>query len=225
MALFGTISKEEGNGYVPERTIEAFIAGDMDAFKFVYNKFRERIFSYCLYVMGNNTSAEDAFQEVFVKVYTHRSQLRHTKAIKSWLLMVARSVCMNQLRTSVYTPDIISLDEHRDDDRSDHLELSFLGMNPEMPEQIFQMAFQEIGPIYRDAFILREIEGYTYEEIAEMTGATTMNVKVRINRAKKMLREILAPHFDMEFEKKESEEKGKEAKKKPNVQSSVLTTI
>ena len=59
-----------------QKIIEAFIAGDMQAFKYVYNKYRERIFSYCLYVTGNKTQAEDAFQEVFIRVYQKREQLR-----------------------------------------------------------------------------------------------------------------------------------------------------
>ena len=224
MGLFRTIS-EEGNAGIPEATIAAFIAGDTNAFKFVYNKYRERIFSYCFYIMGDSATAEDAFQEVWVKVYTNRSQLRHSNAIKSWLLMVARSVCMNLLRTSVFTPDFISIDTPRDEEHREHIELSAIEINPEMPEQIFELAFKKIGPIYRDAFLLKEIEGYSYNEIAKMTGATITNVKVRINRAKKMLREILAPHFDIAFEKNEAEENVKQEKKKPKINKSVLMML
>lgn len=225
LGLFRSISGNTGNAGVPAGIVEAFIAGDTDAFTFVYNKYRERIFSYCFYVMADSASAEDAFQEVWVKVYTNRSQLRQVKAIKSWLLMVARSVCMNLLRTSVFTPDFVSIDVPRDEEHREHLELSSENLNQEIPEQIFELAFRKIGPIYRDAFLLKEVEGYSYDEIAVMTGATAANVKVRINRAKKMLREILAPHFDIAFENIAAEEKIKDEKKKPKIHNSVLMML
>ncbi|MFI5263651.1 MAG: RNA polymerase sigma factor, partial [Candidatus Kapaibacterium sp.] len=86
---------------------------------------------------------------------------------------------------------------------TDRKELSFEGIDHDFPEEIFQFAFRKIAPIYRDAFMLREIEGFTCEEVAELTGASLTNVKVRIARAKKMLREILAPYFKSRLKKSE----------------------
>jgi RNA polymerase sigma-70 factor (ECF subfamily) len=152
--------------------------------------------------MGNKSLAEDAFQEVFIRVYQRRDQLREAKALKSWLLLIARSVCLNMTRESVFTPEFVHLDdEHREPVGYSHRrELSVEGIDQEYPEEIFQHAFNKIAPIYRDAFMLREIEGFTCEEVAELTGTTSVNVKVRVLRAKKMLREILAPHFKHRLE-------------------------
>jgi RNA polymerase sigma-70 factor, ECF subfamily len=190
-----------------QKIIEAFIAGDMQAFKYVYNKYRERIFSYCLYVTGNKVHADDAFQEVFIRIYERREQLREGRALKNWLLLVARSVCLNMARESKFTPEFIYLDEisREHGGYTDRKEPALEGINQEFPEEIFQLAFRKIPPIYRDAFMLREIEGFTCEEVAELTGASVTNVKVRIARAKKMLREILAPHFKNRLEKIEQQ--------------------
>lgn len=188
-----------------EQIIAAFIAGDMKAFKYVYNKYRERIFSYCLYLTGNKTQAEDAFQEVFIRVYQKRNQLREAKALKSWMLMIARSVCLNLTRESVFTPEFIYLDDELRERQGYHKELSAERDELEFPEEIFQIAFKKIAPIYRDAFLLREIEGFTCEEVAELTGTSAVNVKVRVMRAKKMLREILAPYFKHRLEKMENQ--------------------
>jgi RNA polymerase sigma-70 factor (ECF subfamily) len=184
-----------------QKIIEAFIAGDMQAFKYVYNKYRQRIFSYCLYVIGNKTLAEDAFQEVFIRIYERREQLREARALKNWLLLIARSVCLNLTRESKFTPQFVDLH----DENIEHHELAIEGIDHEFPEEIFQLAFRKIAPIYRDAFILREIEGFTSQEVAELTGTTETNVKVRILRAKKMLREILAPHFKHRLDNMEIE--------------------
>lgn len=190
-----------------QKTIEAFIAGDSMAFKYVYNKYRERIYSYCLYVTGSRILADDAFQEVFIRVYQRHNQLREVKALKNWLLMIARSVCLNLVRESVFTPEFIYLDDeiHRHEGHSGRKELSFEGIDQQFSEEIFQLAFNRIAPIYRDAFLLREIEGFTSEEVAELTGTTAANVKVRILRAKKMLREILAPHFSRRLDSMEKQ--------------------
>lgn len=163
----------------------------MQAFKYVYNQYRQRIFSYCLYVTGNKSSAEDAFQEVFIRVFERREQLRETYAIKKWLLLVARTVCLNMIRESKYLPDFIYVD----DNSVREIDIRIEGFDSEFSEEVFQIAFRNIAPIYREAFILKEIEGFSYAEIAEMTGASESNVKVRVLRAKRMLRKMLAPHF------------------------------
>jgi RNA polymerase sigma-70 factor (ECF subfamily) len=191
------------NAESEQKIIEAFIAGDMKAFKYVYHKYRERIFSYCLYTIGNKIQAEDAFQEVFIRVYQKRDQLREARALKNWLLLIARSVCLNSTRESVFTPEFIYFDDHSHlhDDNAEYKEFCIDSTGKEFDEEIFQQAFKKIAPIYRDAFLLREIEGFTCQEVADLTGTSESNVKVRILRAKKMLREILAPHFKHRLEK------------------------
>jgi RNA polymerase sigma-70 factor (ECF subfamily) len=191
-----------------QQIVADFIRGDMKAFRYVYNKYRDRIFSYCLYVTGNKTLAEDAFQEVFIRIYERRKQLLHEKALKNWLLLVARSVCLNLVRESKFTPEFIYLDDEEEQNLI-HSEISLKGIDMEFPEEIFQLAFRKIAPIYRDAFILREIEGYTYEEVAEITAASVTNVKVRVGRAKKMLRQLLAPYFKHRLEVSETLEEKK----------------
>ena len=184
----------------------------MEAFKYVYNKYRERVFSYCLYITGNKAKAEDAFQEVFIRIYQRHDQLREAKALKSWLLLIARSVCLNLARESVFTPEFIYLDDELRERQgnANHKELSAQVSEHEFPEEIFGFAFRKIAPIYRDAFLLREIEGFTYEEVAALTGTTVVNIKVRVMRAKKMLREILAPHFKQRLEKIEKQSSSNE---------------
>jgi len=176
--------------------VEAFIRGDVAAFKYIYAKYRQRIFSYCLYICGDKTVAEDAFQEAFARAYSRRDQLKEPKALKSWLLLITRSVCLNMLRTSKFTPDFVYLDD-RDPDEGEGYTPKELTSDPldVGTGDALKAALQRLAPMYREAFLLREFEGYSYEEISEMTGASVMNVKVRITRAKKMLRKSLEPHF------------------------------
>lgn len=175
--------------------IQAFIGGDMLAFKYVYAKYRQRIFSYCLYVTGDKTLAEDAFQETFARAYTRREQLKEPKALKSWLLLISRSVCLNMLRTSKFTPDFVYLDAKDPEEGEGYVHRELTTQAHDLgSSDALRHALQRLAPMYREAFLLREFEGYSYEEIGEMTGASVMNVKVRITRAKKQLRKLLAPH-------------------------------
>jgi RNA polymerase sigma-70 factor, ECF subfamily len=176
--------------------IAAFIGGEMEGFKFVYNRYRQRIMSYCVYYMGSQTLAEDAFQEVFSRVYTRREQLREAKALKSWLLLITRSVCLNMLRQSKFTPDFVSLTpDEEGNGPAEKLEATSDPAQSLQADDMLKTMLARLAPIYREAFLMREFEGYDYEQIAEMTGTTEMNVKVRITRAKKQLRTLLAPYY------------------------------
>jgi RNA polymerase sigma-70 factor (ECF subfamily) len=177
--------------------IEAFVRGEMSGFKFIYNRHRQQVYSYCLYYTGEKVAAEDAFQEVFTRVYTHREQLREPKALKSWLLLITRSVCLNSLRKSKFTPDFvpISSESNTENERPEPKELTIDPRESQSSEELLKLALARLAPMYREAFLLREFEGYSYEEIAEQVGISVMNVKVRVTRAKKQLRTILSPHF------------------------------
>lgn len=179
--------------------IRAFIEGEMEGFKFVYNRYRQRVMSYCVYYMGSQTLAEDAFQEVFSRVYTRREQLREAKALKSWLLLITRSVCLNMLRQSKFTPNFVSLTPDAEgDDPVERLESTSDPAQSLQADDMLKTMLARLAPIYREAFLMREFEGYDYEQIAEMTGTTEVNVKVRITRAKKQLRTLLAPYYKTE---------------------------
>jgi RNA polymerase sigma factor (sigma-70 family) len=177
--------------------IQAFIEGDVSAFQKIYAVFRQRVFSYCVYYMGDQALAEDAFQEVFTRVYTRRDQLREAKALKSWLLLITRSVCLNMLRTSKFTPQFVSIEQ--DLNSTEHAprlerDLAEETIDQHLSHDVLRSALTKLAPMYRE-----EIEGYDYKEIAEITGASELNVKVRITRAKKQLRVVLAPYFAQEL--------------------------
>jgi RNA polymerase sigma-70 factor (ECF subfamily) len=188
---------QEGIQEYERQQIEAFVRGEMSGFKFIYNRHRQQVYSYCLYYTGEKVAAEDAFQEVFTRVYTHRDQLREPKALKSWLLLITRSVCLNSLRTSKFTPDFvpISSESNTENERPEPKELTVDPRETQSSGELLKLALARLAPMYREAFLLREFEGYSYDEIAEQVGISVMNVKVRITRAKKQLRTILSPHF------------------------------
>jgi RNA polymerase sigma-70 factor (ECF subfamily) len=179
--------------------IAAFIKGEMAGFKFVYSLYRQHVFSYCMYYMGDRMLAEDAFQEVFIRVHTRHDQLREARALKSWVLLITRSVCLNLLRTSKFTPDFIPIGNAEDiESLGNTLDMPAMPLDHAIADDMLRLALAKIAPIYREAFLLCEFEGYDYTQIAKHTNTTEANVKVRITRAKKQLRALLAPHYQYE---------------------------
>jgi len=179
--------------------IEAFTRGEMAGFKYVYSLHRQKVFSYCLYYMGDRMLAEDAFQEVFTRVYTRREQLREAKALKSWVLLITRSVCLNLLRESKFTPEFVSIGSADEiDSLGEMAEAASEPLDQMIADDMLRSALAQIAPIYREAFLLCEFEGHDYAAIAQMTSTTEMNVRVRITRAKKQLRLLLTPHYKNE---------------------------
>jgi len=198
--------------------IEAFTQGEMAGFKYVYTRFRQRVLSYCLYYMSDRMLAEDAFQEVFSRVYTRRDQLRDPQALKSWILLITRSVCLNSLRSSKFTPEFVSTSVEDFDSFSKTIDTPSEPLDQVIADDMLRVALAKIAPIYREAFLLREFEGYDYDEIAKITNATAMNVKVRITRAKKQLRILLAPVY--KYEASQSDRKNRSSKKEDNFPTS-----
>jgi RNA polymerase sigma-70 factor, ECF subfamily len=194
--------------------IEAFTQGEMAGFKYVYTRFRQRVLSYCIYYMGDKMLAEDAFQEVFSRVYTRREQLRDPQALKSWILLITRSVCLNMLRSSKFTPEFVSTNAENFESFEQTIDTPPEPVDHLIADDMLRTALAKIAPIYREAFLLREFEGYDYDEIARITNASAMNVKVRITRAKKQLRILLAPVY--KYEASQSKQRESSRKKEDN---------
>ncbi len=195
--------------------IAAFTRGEMPGFKFVYTLYRQQVFSYCLYYMSDRMQAEDAFQEVFIRIYTHHEQLREARALKSWVLLITRSVCLNLLRSSKFTPEFVSMGDSEDNEiLGNTLDMPAMPLDVTIADDMLRIALAKIAPIYRDAFLLCEFEGYDYGEIARITNTTEANVKVRITRAKKQLRVLLAPHYQYEASQSRTSNKTARSEKK-----------
>lgn len=159
------------------------------AFAELYSRLAPRIFAYCRRFMGNREEAQDVFQETFVRFYQSAKQERNMTNVPAFALKIARNLCVNHLRKE---SPAISFEDYmaaHDDDRDEKDEML----------NLIKRALKLLPDDYREIFILREYEGMSYTEIADITGETLANVKVRIFRAKQKIREILEPYMK-EFE-------------------------
>ncbi len=157
------------------------------AFLEIYRRYSGRIFAYCKRFLGNKEDAMDIFQDTFVNFYQAADNKgREMTNLPAFLLRIARNLCLNFVRQNKKTSHLE--DYMRYENNSDFAE------NDELLGMI-KIAVQQLPEDYREAFILREYEGMSYQEIAEFLNISLPLVKIRIFRAKEKLREILAPYI------------------------------
>lgn len=153
------------------------------AFKEIYRRYGPRIHAYCFKILDNREEAEDVFQETFVRFFTGARGQRELTNMSGYLFRIARNLSLNRIRDR--GPATESLEGVEPAIGADHsLEQGeLLGLIAD--------AVKLLNLEYREAFILREYDNMSYEEIAELTGSTPGNVKSRVFRARQKIRKIL----------------------------------
>ena len=156
--------------------------GDTEAFNTIFKRYEKKVYVYCMRVLYDEEAAHDAFQEAFMRLYEHRLTY-DGRNFMVWFFTIVRNVCLNMRRnkktTVPFEASIADMAPARIRDVALHEEVA--------------SALRRLPDDYREAIVLYEYEGYAYKEIAEITGASIATVKIRIYRARKMLRTILFP--------------------------------
>lgn len=184
--------------------IERVLAGDRRAFEPLVRRHERRVFRVTLAVLGNIEDAEEAMQDTFVKAFRHLDQFRRESRFTTWLTRIAVNEALQRRQGR---KDFVSLDDSRD--LPERAEEQFApGRFEEWradPEklygkqelrQIIENAVQSLPAIYREAFVLRDIEEMSAEEAAEAIGITVGALKSRLLRARLLMREALAASLE-----------------------------
>jgi RNA polymerase sigma-70 factor (ECF subfamily) len=156
------------------------------AFEELYRRLAPRVFKYCRRVLGNQELAEDVFQETFVRFYRSSSAEREMTNVMAFILKIARNLCLNAKSSKHF--NLAPLEGIELPARGDHYE------NRELVE-IIASAVECLTPEFREAFVLREYDGLSYADIAEVVGISVATVKIRIYRAKQAIRKTIAPYL------------------------------
>jgi len=171
--------------------------GDINAFEELVCRHERKIYTLTYRLMGNHEDANDFSQETFLKAYQALKSFREESSFLTWINRIAVNVCRDELRKR-YRIKSESLDE-RITLSDGEIEKQFKSSEPGPEELYEQSEFQEniqkhinsLSPEFRMALVLRDINGYSYEEIAEELECSLGTVKSRINRARNYLKEKL----------------------------------
>jgi RNA polymerase sigma-70 factor, ECF subfamily len=180
-----------------ERAVQLLQSGDDQALEEALALLQNTVFSFSMRVCGQREDAEDTMQEVLVKSVPYLPKFNSPKALAVWLYKVAKNRCLMSRRRSKFAPkENLSLDELMPDRK----DLEYLSSGPVNPEsfaihsqqaQLLRDAVQRLPANYRIVLVLRDMEGLTDDEVAEITGLRPGTVRVRLHRARLFVRKEL----------------------------------
>jgi RNA polymerase sigma-70 factor, ECF subfamily len=168
--------------------IGRFRKGDPSSFEALIRKYQDRVYNVCRYMLKNPEDAQDAAQDVFLKAYRALKEFRPDSTLYTWIYRIAVTTCLDYRRKS--RREVFRTEPLTDDLPSDEPLPEQLYESAEMPRSI-QLALQKLPKKLRAAIVLREIEGLSYQEIAEVLHTSPGTVKSRISRAREELRLLM----------------------------------
>jgi RNA polymerase sigma-70 factor (ECF subfamily) len=172
--------------------------GDRAALEHAVALLQRSVFSFSMRVCGQRQDAEDTMQEVLVKSLPYLPKFDNAKALAVWLYKVAKNHCLMSRRRSKFAPQReLSLEELMPDrkeleqlDSSDAVNPEDSAIRGEQRERL-RGIIRGLPPPYRIVLVLRDMEGLTDEEVAEITGLRAGTVRVRLHRARLFVRKGL----------------------------------
>lgn len=183
--------------------VTAFLGGEERAFEELVVRYQTRLLNFIYRTVGDRERAEDLVQEVFIRVYRHLHRFDRSKKFSTWVYTIASNLAKNELRNRSRNPLVLFQTVKKnwqDEDRP--LEFEDSSTRPDDMyrkrhlRRVVEESVAKLPEHHRDVFILRELEGKSYEEIAEITGCNLGTVKSRLNRARNSFAEIVAPELE-----------------------------
>jgi len=172
--------------------IERAKQGDAEAFEFLYNLHKRRVYSLCLRMTTNTAEAEDLTQEAFLQLFRKIGTFRGESAFSTWLHRMAVNVVLMRLRKK--NLPIVPLDDSLDTEEEapkKELGADDQALTGSIDRMELQRSIEALPPGYRSIFVLHDVEGFEHNEIAEMVGCSIGNSKSQLHKARMKLRELL----------------------------------
>jgi RNA polymerase sigma-70 factor (ECF subfamily) len=195
--------REELKALDDSGVVAAHLAGNRRAFGELVERYQNRLLNFIYRTTGDRERAEDLVQETFIRVYRHLHRFDQTKKFSTWIYTISSNLAKNELRNRSRNPLVLfqTLMKNR---QADERPLEWED-NTYRPDDLFRKrhlksqvdaAVDQLPEHHRTVFILREMEGKTYEEIAEITSTNLGTVKSRLNRARNNFAQLIAPVLD-----------------------------
>src|SRR5271156_3100745 len=181
--------------------IASILAGDTQLYHQLIRPYERSVYMMALSYMKSEADAEDVAQEAFLKAFHHLATFRAEAKFSTWLIGIA----LNEARSRLRREGILKMESIDDtSDRAGDTSPAMLRDWREVPSealerkevrQMLQEAIADLPGIYREIFLLRDVEELSVNESAEALGISVASVKVRLHRARMMLQKTLAPQL------------------------------
>ena len=177
--------------------------GDRSAFRTLVERYQRRVYSVALGMVKNQDDAQDVIQEAFLKAYRHLPNFKGISSFYTWLYRITVNLCLDHLRKR--RGGTVEFDERvarEESVKGEELLPTPAAGNPlaevsrkELAEQISR-ALDSLSEDHRSILILREVEGFSYEELAEILEINKGTVMSRLFHARRNLRKVLIDYLD-----------------------------
>ena len=179
-----------------QQLIADYLQGDEASLEFLVGRYLKPIYSFTYRYVGNAQDAEDATQEVFVKVWKHLERFDQSKSFKTWIFSIAKNTAIDFLKKKRAIP----FSEFENEEGENMLTETLADPSPLPKEllekagmaQMLNTAMEKLSPQYRIVLFLRYNDHFNFREIAESLGESINTVKSRHRRALVMLKKILS---------------------------------
>jgi RNA polymerase sigma-70 factor (ECF subfamily) len=189
----------------------AMLNGDANAFDRFVEHFQAKVFSYSWFMCGQREDAEEVAQEALLKAFQNLNQLRDPRHVRAWIFRVAKNACLMKRRKSVFAPEReLSLDEFlplaEGEGEHRHLEIADWSNLPEqavLDEELrkhLHRAIIELPETYRAVLLLRDVEGLSTQETAEILDVNADVIKTRLHRGRLAIRQKMDAYLRVAHE-------------------------
>jgi RNA polymerase sigma-70 factor (ECF subfamily) len=186
--------------------IEKSKNGDIESFEKLIEKYQVVAFNIAYRMVGNKEDAKDIAQEALIKVYKSLKSFKGDSSFSTWLYKIVTNTCIDAIR-KLKKVQTYSLDKEFETENGN---FSFqIADNKYLPDRLYevkekkelvQTALNKIDEKYKSVLVLRDIQGFTYEEISKITQNPIGTIKSRINRGRLLLKEILIKESELFLE-------------------------
>jgi len=180
--------------------VAAFLDGEERAFQELVERYQGRLLNFIYRTIGDRERGEDLVQEVFIRIYRHLHRFDRSRKFSTWVYTIASNLAKNELRNRARNPLVLfqTIKKNwQDEDRP--LQFEDSASRPDdlyrrrHLRELVEHSVAQVPEHHRQVFILRELEGKSYEEIAEITACNLGTVKSRLNRARNAFAAIIEP--------------------------------
>jgi len=178
-----------------EELIKEFQDNDtIEAYEILVKRFKDPLTNFVYRFVGNKDVSTDIVQDTMIKFYLNKDSYKSFAKFSTWIYTIAGNLAKNELKRRKRRT-ILSL--HRDDEEytlqieDKKFFAPDVSTDSSIKGEMIQRALLQVKPVYREVVLLRDIQGFSYEEIAEITDLSIGTVKSRINRGRAHLQKLL----------------------------------
>ncbi|MEJ2054040.1 MAG: sigma-70 family RNA polymerase sigma factor [Calditrichaceae bacterium] len=177
-----------------EELIARFQNGDNYAFDLLVKRYKDPLMNFVFRFVGDKNEAEDIVQETFLRLFKNKHYYKEIAKFSTWIYTIAGNLAKTELRKRKRRK-LFSISHYmsteKDYDIPDEETSPESDTNTVITDKIIQNAIDKLSPKFKQVIVLRDIQGFSYEEIAEIVNIPLGTVKSRVNRARLKLQEDL----------------------------------